>query len=200
MATEHDAWDPQAVEPGKLVLMPTFAFAELHREEKDGRRTFVSHDGTLLCQHGEKAGCITTWLHRERCAAQRGEPAPVRHSICDCQTADGLWSKATSLPTSAMPDSLFDYLAESGASKILHKGREARRVPWSHGMHLTTMGKLVCSHGCSKATLHDKRRQLRGNGDLKNRCACKPWSFPKRSALDGVQLGRYQGLRCRDNR
>ena len=91
-------------------------------------------------------------------------------------------------------------LRSSTTPLILHKGREARCVPWSHGMHLTTMGKLVCSHGCSKATLHDKRRQLRGNGDLKNRCACKPWSFPKRSALDGVQLGRYQGLRCRDNR
>ena len=162
--------------------------------------TWTAHDGTLLCSHGEKASCISSWLSRERCAEQRGEPAPVRDSICDCQTADGLWSKDAQPTTSAVPDSLFDHLAEMGAPKMLHKGREARRVPWSHGTYLTSMGKLVCSHGCSKATLHDKRRYLRGHGGQKNRCVCKPWSFPKRSNLDGVQLGRYQGLRCRDNR
>ena len=78
---------------------------------------------------------------------------------------------------------------------MLRKGREARRVPWSNGKYLTSMGKLVCRHGCSKQTLHDKRWLQR-----RSACSCAPWSFPHRSALDGVRLGRFAGMRCSSNR
>lgn len=188
---DQDEWDPKTAQPGQVVLMPTYRFACLHAEEEDGRRTFVTAQGTLLCEHGEKACTINSWLHRERQAERSGKAPSPRDSICDCKTAERLWATAPPRTEVAqLPASLYEHLCETGAPMMLHKGREARRMPWSGGVHLTTMGKLVCTHGLSLATIADKRRVAESR-----RCACKPWSFPKRASREQMQLGRFKTVR-----
>ena len=186
-------WDAAAVKPGQLVLMPTFRFARLYRTEADGRRTFVAADGScLLCEHGEKASTIATWCYEER-AAQRDRIEPKKRSgICDCTTARGLFMKQAGLATDneplVMPASLFDHLVAIGAPSILVKGREARRLPYTSGertTYLTSFGQLVCRHGRKRSTLTDRRRAAA--------CSCTPVTFPNRSALIGVRIGRYAG-------
>ena len=190
-AMTGDAWDPKVAEPGEVVLMPTYRFAYLHAVEEDGRRTFVTAQGILLCEHGEKACTINSWLHRERRAEHNGEAAPPRNSICDCRTAERLWATVPP-PTEVapLPESLYGHLCETGKPKMDHKGREARQLPWSGGVHLTTMGKLVCKHGLSIVTLADKRRAIDGR-----KCTCKPWCFPKRVSREQMQLGRFKTVR-----
>ena len=76
---------------GKRVLLPSFKMGKLIQIEPDGRKIFMEDStGHLLCEHGERASTIGTWLLNERTARQNGTPAPPRTSSCQCQTTEGL--------------------------------------------------------------------------------------------------------------
>ena len=188
-----ERWDASTVEKGQLVLMPTMRFAVLHTEEADGRRTFITPDGScLLCCHGEKGSTVGTWCQEEKVASQSGVPPKPRKSCCDCQTARGLFSQEIALPpgTPPVPESIFDYLVNIDAPSIMAKGREARQLPYTSGdqaTFLTSFGALVCRHGKRRNTLMDARR----GKSSPPKCSCTPVAFPTRST--GVKLGRYEG-------
>ena len=184
-------WDAWRAKAGELTLMPTFRFAQPHSVASDGRRIFVTNDGTLLCPHGEKASTICTWVHQEKVAERQGVAPPPRGSICDCISSQGLHKAVAPPAPLALPESLFDHLCAMGMPAITVHGRPARRVPFTKGertAYLTTMGDLVCPHGRKRETLADKRWIAKGRA-----CTCAPSAFPIRSALKGVRLGRHAG-------
>jgi len=190
-----EEWDPSRVEPGQLVLMPSMRFGLLHSIQPDGKRFFIAADGScMLCAHGEKGSTVATWCLEEQAARRNGVVPKKRSSVCDCQTACGLFMKRPEMPRGAPPPpaSLFDHLCAIDAPTIVVKGREARRLPFSTGEQttfLTSFGDLVCQHGKGRSWLLDKRRPSSSPGA----CSCKPVAFPQRTSLVGMQLGRYAG-------
>ena len=71
---------------GERVLLPCFKLGFLVRVEPDGRKVFKDEDSNLVCEHGERASTIHSFLHQEKLAKQNGLPIPARSSECTCQT------------------------------------------------------------------------------------------------------------------
>ena len=188
------SWEPESVEPGTTVLAPTYRFVRPYTiVEPDGARIFIDvTDGSLLCKHGELGSTVSTWCQAEKIAAREGRPPPTRPSICDCQNANGLFTKQknASPPTAAestVPASIFDHLVAIDTPSVLVAGREARQLPFTSGdqaSFLTPDGRIICRHGRLRSSL--LRMKQRGS---QARCQCMPRGIPQRRCID-VKLGR----------
>ena len=155
--------DQPPVQP--LVLLPSLCFGAPFSLQPDGKQVFITPAGKLVCPHGELSSTISCWLASEKKARLEGLPIRPRggsrgQSSCDCQSTEGLNvtpDASTAPPTP--PASLFKFLQDTGAELTTVKGREARRIPHVAGpMFVTTMGKLCCRHGASRASLNKRQR------------------------------------------
>ena len=195
------SWEPESVEPGTTVLAPTYRFVRPYTiVEPDGARIFIDvTDGSLLCKHGELGNTVSTWCQAEKIAAREGRPPPTRPSICDCQNANGLFTKQknASPPTPAeskVPASIFDHLVAIDTPSVLVAGREARQLPFTSGdqaSFLTPDGRIICRHGRLRSSL--LRMKQRGSPA---RCQCMPRGITHRRGVD-VKLGRGVGATTR---
>ena len=80
------------VSVGELVLLPSFKMGRLINVEPDGRKIYKDDaSGHLLCEHGERASTISSWVLNEKTAKMNGMPIPPRlASCCTCQTTEGM--------------------------------------------------------------------------------------------------------------
>ena len=77
-----------------------------------------------------------------------------------------------------------------GAELTKVKGREARRIPHVPGpMFVTTLGKLCCRHGASRASL-SKRQRCSEPSSRRPACQCVLKPLPARAGIKGLQLGK----------
>ena len=190
------SWNPERVQPGEVVLTPSYRFAELNTIiEPEGTRVFADCiDGALLCKHGELGTSVATWNHLEQVARREGRPPPPRPSLCDCTSTTGLNKKRSSRPppeASRLPASLFDHLCAMGTARILIAGREARQLPFTSGEQaafLTSEGRIICRHGRLRSSLVRMRQRGR------TRCTCAPKGFPKRRSTVSVGAEGEAGL------
>ena len=111
-------------------------FLEAQRERKD--LCFESLNAYVSCVERHQGQAPdpyeTEWCLEEQAARRNGTAPKKRHSICDCQTACGLFAKQPVLPEDSppLPTSLFDHLCDIGAPTITVKGREARQIGRAH--------------------------------------------------------------------
>ena len=184
--------------PGRqpLVLLPSLCFGAPFSLQPDGKQVFITPAGKLVCPHGELSSTISYWLASEKKARLEGLPIPPRggsrgRSSCDCQSTEGLNVKpdASTAPPPP-PASLFQFLQDTGAELTTVKGREARRIPHIPGpMFVTTLGKLCCRHGVSRASL-SKRQRCSEPSSRRPACQCVLKSLPARAGIKGLQLGK----------
>ena len=131
----HMYWSETEIEDGKWVVLPTMRIAKLHHVTDSGRKVFVTPAGKLVCEHGECASSIGSWVSAEQAAQLVGEQPFARNSVCDCQNTDGMhWTKA--MPSPLVPldppaDTLFGVLDALGTHKITVRGRTLRHVPYT---------------------------------------------------------------------
>ena len=162
-----------------VVLLPNLVAAKFYAELPDGKKTYVTSAGTLVCEHGECAATIAWWVMQERRAAAAGLPPPPRggaraKAVCDCTATTGLHYNVSPECVPCTPGSLYEVLEQQGAEKVFARGKIARRVPHSDGLFLTQAGVLVCRHGLS-------RRLLARQGG-RARCDCRVGALPVRAA------------------
>lgn len=177
-------------------------FGTLHSVQPDGKHVFLTTEGKLVCPHGECSSTICYWLREERKAKAAGLPPPPRGgsrglSTCDCQNTDGLNGKIADSDSvakpPARPSSLFEYLVEQDAEKIVVKGREARRIPHLCGpTFVTSIGKLCCRHGASRLSLINKKKAGNRPSCRLPTCGCELKPLPVRcGGLAEMQFGKY---------
>ena len=179
-----------------LVLLPSLCFGAPFSLQPDGKQVFITPAGKLVCPHGELSSTISYWLASEKKARLEGLPKPPRggsrgQSSCDCQSTEGLnVTPDASMAPPPPPASLFQFLEDMGAELTTVKGREARRIPHVPGpMFVTTLGKLCCRHGASRASL-SKRQKCSELSSRRPACQCVLKPLPARAGIKGLQLGK----------
>lgn len=185
-------WEPERVMPGEIVLGPTYRLMMLHTAT-DETRVFVDcANGSRLCKHGELGSSIGTWVHLEQTARREGRPPPPRPSICDCESAAGLFKVKGGTPTieaSVMPKSLFEHLDAVETPSVLVGGLHARQLPFTSGdqaAFLRRDGRIICRHGRFRSSL--LRMKQAGKP---SRCGCMPKAIPHRVlAMGGKWVSR----------
>ena len=181
-------WSEDDIKSGKWIVMPNLRVAKLHHiREECGRRVFITTDGKLVCEHGECASSIGSWVSAEQRANVESEDAPPRKSICDCSNTDGMhWTKGMPKPIVAIDppaDTLFGVLNSLDTHKVLVRGHALRHVP--HTCDASALfvsqkgGLLCCRHGHSlnvlRAMHSGKTTKFRGGI-----CHCCPQTPPRR--------------------
>ena len=58
----HTYWNESDIKDGKWVVLPTMRVARLHHVTDCGRKVFVTPAGKLVCEHGECASSIGSWV------------------------------------------------------------------------------------------------------------------------------------------
>ena len=181
---------------GERVLLPSFKMGKLIQTEPDGRKIFMEDStGHLLCEHGERASTIGTWLLNERTARQNGTPVPPRTSSCHCQTTEGLHKSYNLAQQNPSPStmSLFEHLQSLDTECKTFKGREARHIPFTQNelaAYVTVDGRILCKHGRARLTLLWDGKQTRKHGAApKAACGCKAFPIPKRVGHHCMKLG-----------
>jgi hypothetical protein len=118
-------WTPPDIANRELIILKTRRLAKLYRVNSDGRMVFITPTALLLCEHGECAPAITSWVIRETQAELDGLATPKRESTCNCLNTDGMYF------TEAKPDmrGIFSFLEGPGTKKLVVHGRVARHVP-----------------------------------------------------------------------
>jgi len=179
-----------------LVLLPSLCFGAPFSLQPDGKQVYITPAGKLVCPHGECSSTLCYWLAAEKKARLEGLPLPPRggsrgRSCCDCQNTEGLNVKPdASLALSSPPVSLFQFLEDTGAELIKVKGRDARRIPHVPGpTFVTTLGKLCCRHGASRASLCSKQKAA-APSSRRPACHCMLKPLPARMGLKDLQLGK----------
>ena len=185
--------------PPPLTLLPSMQFGREFSTLPNGNKTYLTINGKLVCCHGECSSTICHWLAEERRAKLEEKPVPPRGgsrslSSCDCQSTEGLNCKPSGLvapPTP--PESLFGFLQESGAEKVIVKGHEARCVPHLGGpTFVMATGRFCCRHGASRQSLINKQKAGSRVSYRLPTCGCKLELRPKRTdALKGMRIGLY---------
>eukprot|EP00966_Prymnesium_polylepis_P164952 3813679-Prymnesium_polylepis.1 len=61
--------------------------ARLHHVTDCGRKVFVTPAGKLVCEHGEFASSIGSWVSAEQAAQRVGELPFSRNSVCSARCA-----------------------------------------------------------------------------------------------------------------
>jgi hypothetical protein len=184
-------WSDADVFAGKQIYMPTGRIASLFRVEPDGRKIFITPDGFLVCEHGERPSTILSWVSKEK---EQGCGPEQRNSCCDCVNSDGMHftkrkPKPSELPPK--PDSLYTFLEGLDTQKICVDGRLARHVPHTIGkkaMFLTQKGgNFTCRHAHTLSTLRKMRKvRMGGSGCINFRggmCDCELDYLPQRTGL-----------------
>jgi len=176
--------------------------------EPDGRKIFRDDESNLVCEHGERASTIHSFLYQEKLAKQNGLPMPARSSVCTCQTTEGLHKTSlaehdANFPP-APPVSIFEHLnALEHADRQCFKGREAVRIPFTRSEYTTFItkdGRLVCKHGRARNTLLWDGKQTRKYGKAPlAACGCKACSIPKRIGHNAMKLGACGDRRLTKN-
>ena len=182
---------------GERVLLPCFKLAYLVHIEPDGRKVFKDDDFNLVCEHGERASTIHSFLLKEKLAKQNGLPIPARSSECTCQTTEGMHKTNVKLTDSnfppARPVSLFEHVSTLNTDQQTFKGREAVRIPFTRDewtTYITNDGRLVCKHGRARATLLWDGKQTRKYGKVPQAaCGCKACPIPRRTGHNAMKLG-----------
>ena len=131
-----------------------------------GKQTYLAVDGrTRLCEHGETASAIATYMRNIR---------PIKG--CPCLNMDGLMvGRYATAPVGwkTPPVNYYDVLCANGAPWIvLAGGREARQLPHTAGdtpLYMLQSGNLRCAHGNSETTL-----RTQGQSRVpKHACSCR---------------------------
>ena len=184
---------------GDRVLLPTFKLATLVSVEPDGREIYKDDSsGHLLCEHGERASTICTWILNEKMAALNQAPVPARSSTCTCQTTEGMHkthlAQQNAGPSPAPPAvSLFEHLTALDTDRQCFKGREARHIPFTRNQYTTYItqdGKMLCKHGRARMTLQWDGKQTRKHGRVpRAACGCLACPIPKRAGHHLMKLG-----------
>ena len=183
------------VSVGELVLLPSFKMGRLINVEPDGRKIYKDDaSGHLLCEHGERASTINSWVLNEKTAKMNGMPIPPRlASCCTCQTTEGMHKAYPILTPSPPALSLFEHLQLLDTDCQHFKGREARRIPFTHNefaTYVTRDGKLLCKHGRARLTLQWDGKRARKHGEVpRGACGCKAFPLPKRAGHHLMKLG-----------
>lgn len=181
---------------GDRALLPSFKMAHLVNIEADGRKVYADAAGVLLCEHGERASTISTWLLNEKTARLNGMTVPKRTSSCTCQTTEGLHKtylcKAKDNPALSTV-SLFEHLQSLDTDRKTFKGREARHIPFTRDeftAYVTVDGRILCKHGRARLTLQwDGKRARKSGVAPTSACGCKPFPLPKRAGHHAMKLG-----------
>ena len=199
MGIDETPPDPQfkpAQPAPDLELLPLLCFGTPFSLQPDGKQVYITPAGKLVCPHGELSSTICYWLAAEKKARLEGKPLPPRggsrgRSCCDCQSTEGLnVTPDASMALPSPPTSLFEFLEDTGAELIKVKGRDARRIPHVPGpTFVTTLGKLCCRHGASRASLCKKQKAL-APSSRRPACRCVLEPLPARSGLKDLQLGK----------
>lgn len=179
---------------GERVLLPSFKMAQLVNIEPDGRKVYADAAGVLLCEHGELASTIGTWLLNEKTARLNGEAIPARQSACTCKTTEGLHKAGLARDDANLSEvSLFDHLQFLNTDEQKFKGREARHIPFTHSEYtafVTVDGRILCKHGRSRLTLQWDGKRFRKDGKVPtSACGCKAFRIPKRAGHSSLRLG-----------
>ena len=161
---------------GPTRLLRTARLARCVGKNRSGCDVFVDVGGHVLCQHGERAATIESWMKKEAVDATF-----VRNSVCDCKNVDGLHTKyavpAESLPTQPTRAALFPLLGELGCEEMCVRGRPQRlayRNKACGEVWIQPSGAPVCPHGNSSrvlATIRKGDKKHRSNSVVK--CECK---------------------------
>ena len=179
-----------------LVLLPSLCFGAPFSLQPDGKQVYITPAGKLVCPHGECSSTLCYWLAAEKKARLEGLPLPPRGgsrgwTCCDCQNTEGLNvtpDASTALPMP--PTSLFEFLEDTGAELVKVKGRDARRIPHVPGpTFVTTLGRLCCRHGASRASLCKKQKAL-APSSRRPACQCVLKPLPARAEFKDLQLGK----------
>lgn len=191
-------WSPEEVEQGKWIVLPSMRVGRLqHTVPATGRRVFVTTDGRLVCEHGELASSICKWMAAAARAAREGNPAPPRHSACDCENTDGLhWTKEMPRPDRILDqpaNSFYGVLEALGTHRLSVRGRALRHVPHTcehDALYVCQKGDMLCCrHGNSLKTLRamrlGNRRDFRGVV-----CTCSTKEPPRRQGCFNPTLRR----------
>ena len=181
-----------------LTLLSSMVFGREFSTLPDGKKTYMTTTGKLVCEHGEHASTICHWLMVEKRARLENTPAPPRggdrgRSFCDCAHTDGLNCKPSPLVKPPVPpESLFGFLQASGAEMVVIKGHEARRVPHLAGpTFVMATGRFCCRHGASRQSLINKQRAIKPS-PRRPTCGCKLELRPKRAdAFKDMRIGLY---------
>ena len=155
------------------AVLPNLRVARPHHVEAvSGRAVFAGPDGTLLCEHGECASTISTWVAMEAAARLKGDAVPNRSSACTCQSTTGL-HVSTDTPRVASEDiSIFDTLStQPAAAEYIASGRVYRHVPGS-GLYIDRSGHVVCKHGRRASLLARHRAAPKTNPLGGGKCDC----------------------------
>jgi hypothetical protein len=181
-------WSEDDVLNGNWIVMPTLRIAKLHHICKDsGRRVFITANSKLVCEHGECASSIGSWVSAEQRASLEGKDTPPRNSICDCSNTDGMhWTKSMPEPKVTVDppaDTLFDVLDCLDTHKVVVRGHALRHIPHTCGTSALFVsqkgGLLCCRHGHSlnvlRAMQNGKPTKFRGGV-----CRCRPCAPPRR--------------------
>ena len=180
---------------GDLELLPSFKMGRLINVEPDGRKIYkCDSSGHLLCEHGERASTISSWVLGEKTAKLNGTPVPARlGSSCTCQTTEGMHKAYLASPPSPPAVSLFEHLQLLDTDCQHFKGREARHIPFTHDEYVTYVtrdGRMLCKHGRARLTLQWDGKQARKHGAVpKAACGCKAFPLPKRAGHHKMKLG-----------
>lgn len=183
----HVYWTESDINAGKWVVLPAMRVAKLHHVTASGRKVFITPVGKLICEHGECASSIGSWVSAEQAAQLVGEQPFARNSICDCANTDGMhWTKT--MPSPLVPldppaDTLFGVLDAIGTHKIVLRGRTLRHVPYTGDNSALFVaqkgGFFCCRHGHSlnvlKAINQGKSSKFRGGA-----CRCSVRAPPRR--------------------
>lgn len=184
---------------GERALLPSFKMGTLLNIQPDGRKVYMEDStGHLLCEHGERASTICTWLLNERTARLNGMPLPPRTSCCDCQTTEGM-HKTYLAPQNPTAVSVFEHLESLDTDRKTFKGREARHIPFTDNEYMayvTVDGRILCKHGRARLTLQWDGKQIRKHGVApRAACGCKAFPLPKRVGHHCIKMGK-----CGDRR
>jgi hypothetical protein len=178
------------------TLLPSMQFGRLFRVQPDGKAVFITSTGKLVCAHGECSSTICYWLCAENKAKEAGLPPPPRGgsrglSTCDCQTTEGLNVQPSDpIRPFVNPASLFEFLEQHGAERVVIKGRDACRIPHLPGpTFVTEGGRLCCRHGASRHSLLKRQKAMAPSSRLPA-CGCNLRPLPVRTGIKRVELGR----------
>ena len=181
-------WSEADIQDGRWIVMPNLRVAKLHNVREDsGRRVFITMNGKLVCEHGECASSIGSWVSAEQRAHLDGDAPPPRNSICDCGNTDAMhWTKNMPKPLVEInppSDTLFGVLDSLDTHSVTVRGHMLRHVPHTCGASALFVsqkgGVLCCRHGHSLNVL----RGIRSGKPSKVRggpCCCCSYAPPRR--------------------
>jgi hypothetical protein len=171
-------------QPPVCVLLPTFRYAVPWFTPLQGAGPLYkcAASGAALCEHGELARTINSFLVRERKCRLAGEPPPLRNSAstCTCTSTIGMQcsSPAVDLARVALPSSPFECLERSGATPVVLKGRTTYAIPWAKGRettYVTADDRYLCRHARGHSALQKDQRFERARGFASHSaCGCTP--------------------------